>query len=130
MSEILVYNENVLEHFRAPRNTGILKDADGQGHAGDPTWGIDMELYLKIENGIITQAKTRTFGCAATVAVTSVITEMLQGKTLEQALAITAPDITGKLGGIPSSKAHCARLGVEMINSAVEDYHQHHPNRG
>jgi nitrogen fixation NifU-like protein len=129
MSETLVYNQNVLEHFKAPRNVGIIKDADGRGHAGDPTWGIDMELYLKIENGVITAAKTRTFGCAATVAVTSVITEMLRGKAVEEALLITAQDITGKLGGIPSSKAHCAKLGVEMINSAVEDYHRHRPNR-
>jgi nitrogen fixation NifU-like protein len=130
MSETLLYSEKVLEHFRAPRNVGIIKEADGEGYAGDPTWGIDMELYLKIENGIITQARTRTFGCAATIAVTSVITEILKGKAVEEALSITEQDITGKLGGIPASKAHCAKLGVEMINSAIENYNRRRSNRG
>jgi len=130
MSEILQYNEKVLEHFKAPRNVGVMKEADGTGYAGDPSWGIDMELYLKIENDVIVEAKTRTFGCAATIAVTSVITEILKGKAVEEALSITVQDITGKLGGIPSSKAHCAKLGVEMINSAIENYNRRRSNRG
>ena len=125
MSEILQYNERVLEHFKAPRNVGVIKEADGTGYAGDPSWGIDMELYLKIEDGVIVEAKTRTFGCAATIAVTSVITEILKGKALAEALLISEQDITGKLGGIPASKAHCAKLGVEMIKSAIEDFRQH-----
>ena len=120
--EILKYSEGVLEHFKSPRNSGVIKEADAIGYVGDPSWGIDMELYLKISRGRITDAKTRAFGCAATIAVTSAMTEMLIGKTLEEAELISANDIADLLGGLPASKLHCAKLGVEMIKSGMENY--------
>lgn len=117
------YNEKVIDHFNHPRNIGVIKDADAVGYVGDPAWGIDLELYLKLDGDIIKEAMSKTFGCGATIATGSVITEMLKGKSLEEALKIGEDDIDAALGGLPPSKAHCARLGRELIQAAIKDYY-------
>lgn len=120
------YNEKVIDHFKNPRNVGVIKNPDAVGYVGEPAWGIDAELYLRIENGVITDAKSKAFGCGATIAAGSVVTEMVKGKRLEEIIGITNEDVDRALGGLPSSKAHCARLGRDLIQAAVKDYHERH----
>jgi nitrogen fixation NifU-like protein len=120
------YNEKVIDHFKSPRNVGVIKNPDAVGYVGEPAWGIDAELYLKIENGIVTDAKSKAFGCGATIAAGSVVTEMVKGKSLEEIVVITNEDVDKALGGLPASKSHCAKLGRELIQAAVKDYHERH----
>jgi nitrogen fixation NifU-like protein len=96
------------------------------GYVGEPAWGIDAELYLKIENGVVIDAKSKAFGCGATIASGSVVTEMVKGKRLEEIAAITAEDVDKALGGLPASKSHCAKLGRELIQAALKDYAGRH----
>jgi nitrogen fixation protein NifU and related proteins len=116
------YNEKIVDHFKNPRNVGVIKNADAMGYVGDPSWGIDAELYLKIENGVITEAKSKSFGCGATIASGSVVTEMVKGKRLDEVEGITAAAVDQALGGLPPSKAHCAKLGADLITAALVDY--------
>ena len=120
------YNENVIDHFKHPRNVGVIKNPDAVGYVGEPAWGIDAELYLKIENGVVTDAKSKAFGCGATIASGSVVTEMVKGKKLEEIARITTEDVNNALGGLPESKSHCAKLGRELIQAALKDYAEHH----
>jgi len=120
------YSDKVIDHFKSPRNVGVLKNADAVGYVGEPAWGIDAELYLEVENGIITEAKSKAFGCGATIAAGSVVTEMVKGKRLDEVVNITDADIDKALGGLPASKAHCSKLGRELIQAAVKDYHERH----
>jgi nitrogen fixation NifU-like protein len=120
------YNEKVIDHFKNPRNVGIIKNPDAVGYVGEPAWGIDAELYLRIENGVITEAKSKAFGCGATIAAGSVVTEMVRGKRLEEIAGITNEDVDRALGGLPASKAHCAKLSRELIQAAVKDYRERH----
>jgi nitrogen fixation NifU-like protein len=115
-------SDKLLKHFRDPRNVGIIKNADGIGYVADPSWGIDMELYIKVEDGIITDAKFRTFGCSALIATSSIITEMMKGRSTQEALNISDQAIAEALEGLPSPKRHCAVLGQELIRSSIEDY--------
>ena len=123
-----LYNEKVVDYVKNPRNVGVIKNPDAVGYVGDPTRGIDVELYLKIENGVITDAKSKAFGCADTIAASSVVTEMVKGKRLEEITGITSEDVDRALGGLPASKAHCAKVGRELIQAAVKDYREHHKN--
>jgi len=120
------YNENVIDHFKNPRNVGVIKNPDAVGYVGEPAWGIDAELYLRIENGVVTEAKSKAFGCGATIAAGSVVTEMVKGKRLEELDGITNNDVDRALGGLPASKSHCAKLGRELIQAAIKDYRQRH----
>jgi len=120
------YNEKVIDHFKNPRNVGVIKNPDAVGYVGEPAWGIDAELYLRIENGVITDAKSKAFGCGATIAAGSVVTEMVKGKRLEEISGITNEDVDRALGGLPASKSHCAKLGRELIEAALKDYHLRH----
>jgi nitrogen fixation NifU-like protein len=111
-----MYSEKVLDHFMNPRNVGEIKDADGVGRVGNPKCGDIMEMYLKIENDVITDAKFKTFGCGAAVATSSISTEMVIGKTLDEALSITNKVVAEALDGLPPVKMHCSNLAEEAIN--------------
>jgi nitrogen fixation NifU-like protein len=120
------YNEKVIDHFKNPRNVGVIKNPDAVGYVGEPAWGIDAELYLKIENGVVIDAKSKAFGCGATIASGSVVTEMVKGKRLDEIVGITNEDVDKALGGLPASKSHCAKLGRDLIQAAVKDYRERH----
>lgn len=117
-----MYNQIVMDHFAKPRNVGEIKDADGVGEVGNPQCGDIMKIYLKIEDNIIKDIKFKTFGCASAIASSSIMTEMVKGKTIEEALALTNKDVVDGLGGLPAPKIHCSVLAEEAIRSAIDDY--------
>lgn len=117
-----MYSEKVMDHFMNPRNVGEIPDADGTGMEGNPTCGDAMQLFIKVENDIIVDAKFRTFGCGAAIAVSSMITEMVKGKTLDEALTISKEAVAQELGGLPPQKMHCSNLGSDALKKAIEDY--------
>ncbi len=117
-----MYSEKVMDHFMNPRNVGEIADADGVGMEGNPTCGDAMQLFIKVQNDRIVDAKFRTFGCGAAIAVSSMITEMVKGKTLDEALAISKEAVEAELGGLPPQKMHCSNLGADALRKAIEDY--------
>jgi len=119
---MLMYSEKVMDHFSNPRNVGEIEDADGVGTEGNPTCGDLMTIYIKVENEIITDIKFKTFGCAAAIATSSMITEMALGKTIEEALKITRNDVANELEGLPPVKMHCSNLAADALRAAIEDY--------
>jgi len=116
------YSEQVMEHFRNPRNVGVIPNADGTGHVGNPTCGDIMEMYIKVENNVITDAKFKTFGCGAAIATSSMVTELVKGKTVEEALKISNKAVAEALGGLPPIKMHCSVLAENALRSAINDY--------
>ncbi|MCJ7769356.1 MAG: iron-sulfur cluster assembly scaffold protein [Dehalococcoidales bacterium] len=114
-------SKKVMDRLSNPRNVGVIENPDGVGYVGDPSLGIDLELYIKVKDNIITDAKFKAFGCAATIATVSMVSEMLVGKSIEQALGISDKEIAETLDGLPPSKMHCAELGRELIKSAIDD---------
>ncbi|WP_163470078.1 Fe-S cluster assembly scaffold protein NifU [Fusobacterium sp. IOR10] len=116
------YTEKVMDHFSNPRNMGVIKDPDGYGKIGNASCGDIMEIFLKIDDNIITDVKFRTFGCASAIASSSVSTEMVLGKTVDEALEITNKVVVEALGGLPAVKMHCSVLAEEAIKAAIEDY--------
>ena len=116
------YSEKVMDYFANPRNVGKLEDADGVGEVGNATCGDIMKIYLKIENDVIVDAKFNTFGCGAAVATSSMATELIIGKTLDEALLVTNDAVVEALDGLPASKHHCSVLAQEAIHAAIEDY--------
>ena len=118
------YSEKVMDHFVNPRNVGEIDDASGVGTVGNAKCGDIMRVYLKIENGIIENATFKTFGCGAAIATSSMATEMVKGKTIEEALKITNKAVTEALGGLPAVKTHCSVLAEEALQSALWDYAQ------
>ncbi len=119
-----MYNQKVLDHFRNPRNVGRIENADGIGQVGNPICGDVMTIYLKIEDEIIKDAKFETFGCGAAIATSSIATELIKGKTLQEALRITNKVVVEALDGLPKNKIHCSVLAEEAIKKAIEDYLQ------
>ncbi len=117
-----MYNDKVIEVFRNPKNVGEIENADGVGMVGNASCGDIMQITLKIENDIIVDAKFKTFGCTAAIATSSTATEMIIGKTVEEALTITNKKVVEVLGGLPSQKLHCSVLAEEAIKKAIEDY--------
>lgn len=117
-----MYSEKVMDHFMNPRNVGEIPDADGVGMEGNPTCGDAMQLFIKVENDVIVDAKFRTFGCGAAIAVSSMITEMVKGKTIDEALSISKEAVAQELGGLPPQKMHCSNLGADALRKAIEDY--------
>lgn len=117
-----MYSQKVMDHFMNPRNVGEIPDADGVGMEGNPTCGDAMQLFIKVENDVIVDAKFRTFGCGAAIAVSSMITEMVKGKTLDEALSISKEAVAQELGGLPPQKMHCSNLGADALRKAIEDY--------
>jgi len=122
MAENVDYNDIVKDHFFNPRNVGEIKDADGVGTVGNPTCGDIMTIYIKVKEGKIDDIKFKTFGCAAAIASTSMATEMIKGKTIEEAEKITRAEVADELGGLPSVKMHCSNLAADGIRKAIEDY--------
>ena len=116
------YSEKVMEHFRNPRNVGEMKNPDGIGHVGNPVCGDIMEMYIKVENNIIVDAKFKTFGCGAAIATSSMVTELVKGKTIDEALKISNQAVVEALGGLPHIKMHCSVLAEEVLKSAINDY--------
>lgn len=117
-----MYSEKVLDHFTNPRNVGEISDADGVGQVGNPKCGDIMKMYLKIEDNIIVDAKFKTFGCGAAVATSSMATELVRGKTVDEALQITNKAVAEALDGLPPVKMHCSNLAEEAIRAAIDDY--------
>ena len=120
------YSDKVMDHYRNPRNVGKIDDADLIGEAGSLACGDSLKLYIKLKDGIITDAKFQTFGCAAAIATSSTAIDMIKGKTVEYALSLTNSDIVTELDGLPPQKIHCSVLAEEAIAKAVEDYRSKH----
>ncbi len=121
-----LYNETVMDHFHNPRNVGVIEDADGVGEVGNPKCGDIMKIYLKIENDVIKDIKFETFGCGSAIASSSIATEMVKGRTVEQALQLTNKEVVDALGGLPAYKLHCSVLAEQAIQAAVKDYFDRH----
>lgn len=117
-----MYSEKVMDHFMSPRNVGEIENADGVGQVGNAKCGDIMKMYLKIENNVIVDAKFKTFGCGAAVATSSMATELVIGKSVEEALKITNKAVAEALDGLPPAKMHCSNLAEEAITAAIEDY--------
>ena len=118
-----LYTETVMDHFMHPRNVGSIDNADGVGEVGNAKCGDIMKMYLKIKDGVIEDVKFETFGCGSAIASSSIATEMIKGKTIDEALALTNKDVVDALGGLPAHKLHCSVLAEEAIKSAVKDYY-------
>lgn len=116
------YSEKVMEHFMNPRNVGEIPDADGIGNVGNPVCGDIMRMYIKVQDNVITDVKFKTFGCGAAIATSSIATELIKGKTIEEALALTNQAVAEALGGLPPIKMHCSLLAEEAVRSAIDDY--------
>lgn len=119
----MLYSEKVMDHFNHPRNVGEITDADGVGQVGNPVCGDIMKMYLKIEDGVIVDAKFKTFGCGSAIATSSMATEMIKGKTIQQALKLTNAAVAEALDGLPAHKMHCSVLAEEAVKTALADYY-------
>jgi nitrogen fixation NifU-like protein len=119
-----LYNEKVMEHFANPRNVGEMPDADGVGEVGNPVCGDIMRIAIKVENDRIKDVKFKTFGCGAAIATSSMVTELVKGKRLEEALDISNRTVAEALGGLPPMKMHCSNLAADALHQAIEDYRQ------
>jgi nitrogen fixation NifU-like protein len=118
----MIYSEKVMEHFENPRNVGVIEDADGVGEIGNPVCGDMMTFYIKVKDNHIDDVKFKTFGCGAAIAVSSMVSEMAIGKTIQEALNISNKDVAKELGGLPKNKMHCSNLGADALHKAIEDY--------
>ena len=117
-----MYSQKVIEHFQNPRNVGEIENADGIGTVGNPSCGDIMKMYIKVENNIITDIKFQTFGCGAAIATSSITTEMVRGKTIEEALKLTRNQVADALGGLPPIKMHCSNLATDALAAAIDDF--------
>lgn len=122
MDKPFPYSEIVMDHFANPRNMGDMENPSAVGNVGNPACGDMMRLFLKIENGVIVDAKFKTFGCGAAIASSSMLTEMLKGKTLEEALNISNDEVVKALGGLPEAKIHCSVMAEEALKAAMNDF--------
>lgn len=119
----MIYSEKVMDHFANPRNVGELEDADGIGEVGNAKCGDIMKMYIKVDNDVITDAKFKTFGCGAAIATSSIATEMIKGKSIEEALKLTNKAVVEALDGLPPAKLHCSVLAEEAMKAAISDYY-------
>ena len=120
--EVAMYSKTVMDHFRNPRNVGVIEDADGVGEVGNPLCGDMMTIYLKIKNEHVDDIKFQTFGCGSAIAVSSMITEIAKGKSLAEAKIITNKDVADALDGLPKNKLHCSNLGADALQAAIKDF--------
>ena len=123
-----MYSEKVIDHFTSPRNIGEIKDANGIGEVGNAKCGDIMKIYLKIEDDIIVDVKFKTFGCGAAIATSSVATELIKGKSIDQALELTNSAVVEALDGLPAPKVHCSVLAEEAVRAAIDDYRNKNKN--
>jgi nitrogen fixation NifU-like protein len=117
-----VYSKKVMDHFMNPRNVGEIENADGVGEVGNPVCGDLMTFYIKVKKNRLEDVKFKTFGCGAAIAVSSMVSEMAKGKTLEEAMKITPRSVADELEGLPKQKFHCSNLGAQALNKAIKDY--------
>jgi nitrogen fixation NifU-like protein len=117
-----MYSDKVMDHFRNPRNVGELTDADGIGEVGNPTCGDIMKIYIKVHDDVIQDIKFKTFGCGAAIATSSMVTEMVKGRTVEDALKVSNRQVAEALDGLPPIKMHCSNLAADALHAAIEDY--------
>lgn len=117
-----IYSDTVMDHFTNPRNVGEIEDADGIGEEGNPVCGDMMTFYIKVDNNHLSDVKFKTFGCGAAIAVSSIVSEMAMGKTIEEARKITPALVAKELEGLPKNKFHCSNLGAQALNNAIDDY--------
>lgn len=123
------YSEKVMEHYEHPRNVGIVENANGTGVVGNPSCGDVMKLTILVKDGKIKDVKFKTFGCGAAIATSSMVTEMVKGKTLDEAIHITNKSVMEALGGLPKIKKHCSVLAEDALRAAIEDYRKNHPEK-
>ena len=121
-----MYTEKVMDHFENPRNVGVIENPDGVGKQGNPVCGDVMEINIKVRDNIIEEAKFRTFGCCAAIATSSMVTEMVKGKTLEEAEEISKQAVAEALDGLPPAKMHCSNLAADALHDAILDYKKRH----
>ena len=119
----MLYSEKVMDHFRNPRNVGEIENADGVGEVGNAKCGDIMKMYLKIEDGVIVDVKFETFGCGSAIATSSMATELIKGKRVEEALSLTNQAVVEALDGVPAHKIHCSVLAEEAVRAAIKDYY-------
>ena len=124
-----LYSETVMEHFRNPRNVGVIEDADGIGQVGNAKCGDIMRMYLKISDDVIEDVKFETFGCGSAIASSSMATELIKGRPVSEAMKLTNKAVAEALDGLPAYKMHCSVLAEEAIQSALEDYYAKHPEK-
>jgi nitrogen fixation NifU-like protein len=117
-----IYSDKVMDHFMKPRNVGEIENADGIGEEGNPVCGDMMTFYIKVKDNRLEDVKFKTFGCGAAIAVSSMVSEMAKGKTIEEALEITPDLVAQELEGLPKNKFHCSNLGAQALHKAIEDY--------
>ena len=123
-----MYTEKVMDHFSNPRNVGVIENADGIGEEGNPVCGDMMTFYIKVKDGVLEDVKFKTFGCGAAIAVSSMVSEMAIGKTLDEAMHISNKDVAKELDGLPPQKMHCSNLGADALQKAVKDYIEKNPD--
>jgi len=121
-----MYTDKVLDHFENPRNVGAMEEPDGIGKQGNPVCGDVMEIAIRVKDNIIEEAKFKTFGCCAAIATSSMVTEMVKGKTLEEAELISKQAVANALDGLPPAKMHCSNLAADALHDAITDYNDHH----
>ena len=124
-----LYSEKVMDHFRNPRNVGVIEDANGVGEVGNAKCGDIMKMYLKIDDDVVTDVKFETFGCGSAIASSSMATELIKGKPVSEAMQLTNKAVAEALDGLPDYKMHCSVLAEEAIQSALDDYYSKHPEK-
>ncbi len=122
-----LYTDKVMDHFKNPRNVGEMADADAVGEVGNPSCGDIMKIFLKVKDGVIEDITFQTFGCGAAIATSSMVTEMVKGKTLAEAEAVSNKAVAEALGGLPPVKMHCSNLAADAVHAAIVDYRAKHP---
>jgi nitrogen fixation protein NifU and related proteins len=129
MTDYTLYNEKVMDHFLNPRNLGDIADADGVGEVGAAACGDIMKISLKIKDGKIEDARFKTFGCGSAIASSSMATELIKGRTVEEAMNFSNEEVVNALGGLPPVKIHCSVLAEEALKAALDDYLKKHPDK-
>ena len=117
-----MYTEKVMDHFENPRNVGDIPEADGVGQVGNPSCGDIMKIFIKVDDGIISDIKFKTFGCGAAIATSSMVTDLVKGKSIDEALKISNKTVAEALGGLPPKKMHCSNLAADALHAAIDDY--------